>query len=77
VAYSLTATHKKPRFKLSPTLPSVIEHVHIMDSIDVSLTDYRIPVKMKNDLGFIRGDKLTQWNSSIPKSAFIRGNTTV
>lgn len=49
------------------------EQVEIMDIINIALPDYRIPVNMKTDLGFIGGGKLTQWNCSIPKSAFVRG----
>jgi hypothetical protein len=51
----------------------VTEQVEIMDIINIALPDYRIPVNMKTDLGFIGGGKLTQWNCSIPKSAFVRG----
>lgn len=73
IAYHLTAKHKRPIYKLSPTLHDVREEVEILDTININLPDYRVPVKMKNELGFVSGGKLTQWSCSVPRSAFVRG----
>lgn len=73
ITYLLTATHKKPRFKLSPTLPTATEEVKILDMIDINSPDYQNPVKATDDIGFINGSKLTQWGLNIPRSAFCQG----
>ncbi|KAK4515015.1 uncharacterized protein ATC70_002624 [Mucor velutinosus] len=73
ITYLITATHKKPMFKLSPTLSSVTQEIKVLDMINVLLPEYRAPVKMNKDLGFINGSKLSQWCLNLPKSAFRRG----
>ncbi|KAI8636924.1 hypothetical protein BD408DRAFT_354699, partial [Parasitella parasitica] len=73
ISYILTATHKKPMFKFSHALSSATQEIKILDMINVLLPDYRMPVKMSNDLGFINGSKLSQWCLSLARSAFTRG----
>lgn len=73
ITYTLTATHKKPMFKLSHTLSNATQEIIILDMINILLPDYRVPVKMNKDLGFINGSKLSQWCINVPKSAFTRG----
>lgn len=73
ITYTLTASHKKPRFKLSPALSSVSEEVKILDMIDINSQDYQSPVRAIDDIGFINGSRLTQWGLNIPRSAFSQG----
>ncbi|KAF1802337.1 hypothetical protein V8B55DRAFT_1479208 [Mucor lusitanicus] len=73
ITYLITATHKKPMFKLSHTLSTATQEIKVLDMINVLLPDYRVPVKMSKDLGFINGSKLSQWCLHLHKSAFHRG----
>jgi len=73
ITYLITATHKKPMFKLSHTLSTATQEIKVLDMINVLLPDYRMPVKMNKDLGFINGSKLSQWCLNLPRSAFYRG----
>ncbi|GAN01740.1 hypothetical protein MAM1_0011d01175 [Mucor ambiguus] len=73
IIYLITATHKKPMFKLSHTLSTATQEIKVLDMINVLLPDYRVPVKMNKDLGFINGSKLSQWCLNLSKSAFRRG----
>ncbi|CEP18752.1 hypothetical protein [Parasitella parasitica] len=73
ISYILTATHKKPMFKFSHALSSATQEIKILDMINVLLPDYRMPVKMSNDIGFLNGSKLSQWCLSLARSAFTRG----
>ncbi|KAI8076705.1 uncharacterized protein B0P05DRAFT_588008 [Gilbertella persicaria] len=74
VSYFLTASHKKPKFKLSHSLSTIIEDVQILDRIDIALPEYALPIKMMNDLGFVNSSKLTNWSLSILKSAYSPGD---
>ncbi|KAI7898265.1 uncharacterized protein BX663DRAFT_443473, partial [Cokeromyces recurvatus] len=76
ISYSLTATHKKPTFKLSHTLSSVTKNLQILDKINILEKGYCTRITKTNEIGFINDNKLAQWSLMISKSAFIRGKQT-
>ncbi|CEG81947.1 hypothetical protein RMATCC62417_16084 [Rhizopus microsporus] len=74
ISYTLTAVHKKPKLKLSSTLPAAVKKIKVLDLINIEQLDFKNEINTCCDIGFLNNGLLTQWNIKCPKSAFTPGD---
>lgn len=73
ISYTLIAVHKKPKLKLSSTLPAAVKKIKVLDLINIEQLDFKNEINTCCDIGFLNNNLLTQWNIKCPKSAFTPG----
>jgi hypothetical protein len=73
VTYTLTATHKKPLFKLSSTLPTQMQEIEVTRPIDINSDNCRNEKKSNTQFGHIISSSETEWSTIIPRTGFLRG----